>query len=129
MKKLLFIVLSASCFCSCTKEELTTTSSIPAEFEPKGVYEIVGTKYQVLLNTNLAHYHILMFGSQLMDNPLQVDSFSKVYLNPDYSMDVYDTTMSIIGEAKFIDTTYNLPKLRLHTGRVLNLKRIKTFYH
>jgi hypothetical protein len=129
MRNIIGIALIASNLCGCQKEEVTTISSVPSYFQPKGVYEIVGSKYQVAFNTNIGHYHILLYGPQLLKNPLVVDSFVKVVLKSDFKMDVYNPEMSIIGEAQFIDTNYNLPKIKTHNGKIINLKRLTSYHH
>lgn len=124
MKTKLIIALTLIGLVSCKKESDIYTYAITSNWNPRGVYSIVGDTVDLCFNQTLNGFDCMIYGINITDNKnLRWDSFTLVRLNDDLSISVFDSVYNIIAVHNFIDTTYNTPILQLDGGKKLQLIR------
>lgn len=124
MKTKLIIAFALIGLVSCKKEQGIYPTAPTPNWNPRGVYSIVGDTVDLCFNRTLNGFDCMIYGKNITDNKtLRWDTFTKVRLNDDLSISVFDSVYNIIEVHNFIDTTYNTPILQLSSGKKLKLIR------
>lgn len=107
------------------KKETAVYPTVPTpNWNPRGVYTIVGDTVDLCFNRTLNGFDCMIFGKNITDNKtLRWDSFTKVRLDDDLSIDIFDSVYNITEVWYFIDTTYNTPIVQKADGSKLKLIR------
>lgn len=109
---------------SCKKETGIYPSGPTPNWNPRGVYAIIGDTVDLCFNRTLNGFDCMIYGKNITDNKkLRWDSFTKVRLDDDLSIDIFDSVYNLKEVWYFIDTTYNTPIIQRADGSKMYLIR------
>jgi hypothetical protein len=124
MKTKLIIALALIGLVACNKEQGIYPNAIRPNWNPRGVYSIVGDTGDICFNRTLNGFDCMIFGKNITDNKkLRWDRFTMVRLDDDLSIDIFDSVYNITEVWYFIDTTYNAPIVQKANGSKIKLIR------